>query len=87
MKKIPLLINDYHLPQSALSFAITIALHGKATIFGIFVQSLKYSDEESYFFPSDINLTDKDFTASTDKEEHLQYLKTSISLFLNLCGS
>ena len=53
MKKILLLINDYHLPQSALNFAIKIALHEEA-IFGIFVQSHNYSDEESYLFPGDI---------------------------------
>jgi len=87
MKKILLLVNDYHLSQSALNFASVIALHEGATIFGIFVQSLQYSDDESYFFPSDINLTDKDFTAATDKEEHLQYLKTSISLFSDTCAA
>jgi hypothetical protein len=87
MKKILLLINDYHLSQSALNFTVKIALHANATIFGIFVQSLQYSDGESYLFPSDINLTDKDFTAATDKEEHLQFLKTSISLFSNTCAA
>jgi hypothetical protein len=85
MKKILLLINDYHLPQSALDFAIKITLHEEATIFGIFVQSLKYNNEESYPFPSDINSTDQDFTSATDKEEHLQFLTTSIKLFSDSC--
>lgn len=85
MKKILLLINDYHLPQSALDFAIKITLHEEATIFGIFVQSLKYNNEESYPFPSDINSTDQDFTSATDKEEHLRFLKTSINLFSDNC--
>jgi hypothetical protein len=85
MKKILLLINDYNLPQSALNFAIKIALHENTSIFGIFVQSLQYSDEESYFFPGDINLTDRDLTTATDKDEHLQFLKTSISLFSDTC--
>ncbi|MEO6327809.1 MAG: universal stress protein [Ginsengibacter sp.] len=85
MKKILLLINDYHLPQSALGLAIKIALHEEATIFGIFIQSNKYTNEESYLFPGDINLTDKDFTGVSDKEEHLQFLKASISSFSDTC--
>lgn len=60
MKKIPLLTDDYHLPQSALDFAIKIALHEEATIFGILVQSLAHNGKVSYTFPADVNSTDQE---------------------------
>ncbi len=84
MKKILVLINDYKVPATALKFAIKLAVQNDATLFGIFAQSLKYSDG-SYLFSSDINLTDKDYTTSTDEEEHLQFLRTSMKLFADTC--
>ena len=84
MKKILVLINDYMVPATALNFAIKFAVQNEATLFGIFVQSLKYSDD-SYLFPSDINLTDQDSTIATDEDEHLQFLDTSIKSFAGTC--
>jgi hypothetical protein len=84
MKKILVLINDYNVPTTALNYAIKLAVQDDATLFGIFAQTLKYSDD-SYLFPNDINLTDKDLTAATDDDEHLQVLDSSIKLFTNTC--
>jgi hypothetical protein len=84
MKKILVLINDYKVPATALIFAIKIAVQNNSTLFGIFAQSLKYGND-SYLFPSDINLTDKDFTTATDEYEHLQFLHTSMKLFAGTC--
>jgi len=84
MKKILVLINDYMVPATALNFAIKFAVQNEATLFGIFVQSLKYSDD-SYLFPSDIILTDQDSTIATDEDEHLQFLDTSIKSFAGTC--
>ncbi len=84
MKKILVLINDYKVTSTALNFAIKLAVQNEATLFGIFAQSLKYSDG-SYLFQSDVNLTDKDFTTATDEAEHLQFLNTSIKSFVNNC--
>jgi len=84
MKKILLLINDYKVPATALSFALKLALQNEATLFGIFAQSLKYSDE-GYLFPGDITLTDTDLTTAKDEDEHLQFLDTSMKLFADAC--
>lgn len=84
MKKILVLINDYKVPATALNFAVKLAVQNEAALFGIFAQSLKYSDD-SYLFPSDINLTDKDLTTATDEDEHLQFLDTSMKLFADTC--
>ncbi len=86
MKKILVLINDYKVPAAALNFAIKLAVQNEATLFGIFAQSLKYNDD-SYLFPSDINLTDNDFTTATDEDEHLQFLDTSMKSFADTCGA
>lgn len=87
MKKILVINNDYHVPQSALDFAIQIAKKEKATLYGLFVQSLQNKDAEDYLFPSDINLTDTDFTKATDKQENLQFEETNIQLFSDICSS
>ncbi len=84
MKKILVLINDYKVPATALNFAIKFAVQNEATLFGIFAQSLK-SRDDSYLFPNDINLTDKDLTTATDEDEHLQFLDTSVKLFADTC--
>ncbi|MGI8637048.1 MAG: hypothetical protein ACR2KZ_16765 [Segetibacter sp.] len=84
MKKILVLINDYKVPATALNFAVELAVQNQATLFGIFAQSLKYGDD-SYPFPSDINLTDKDLTTATEGDEHLQFLDTSMKLFADTC--
>ncbi len=84
MKKILVLINDYKVPATALNFAVKLAVQNDATLFGIFVQSLKYSDD-SYLFTSDINLADKDFTTATDEDEHLQFLDRSMKSFAETC--
>jgi len=84
MKKISVLINDYKVPATVLNLALKLALQNKATLFGIFAQSLKHRDD-SYFFQSDINLTDKNLTIATDEDEHLQFLNTSMKLFANTC--
>ena len=85
MKKILVIHNDYHVSQTALKFAIEIAEKEKATLFGLFVASLKNADAESYLFPSDINATDTDFTKATDEQENLGYEQTSIKLFGDMC--
>ena len=85
MKKILLLNNDYQIPQAALKFAINIAKEEGATIVGLFIQSLKYNDEQSYAFPSDINLTAVDYTLATDEQEHLRFIRTTIKLFEDEC--
>jgi len=83
MKKILVINNDYHVSQNALKFAVEIA--EKETLFGLFVASLKNEDAESYGFPSDINLTETDFTRATDEQENLDYEKTGIQLFSDTC--
>ncbi len=87
MKKIIVINNDYHVPHNALKFATELAMREKATLFGLFVASLKNEDAESYGFPSDINLTDTDFTSATDEQENLDYEKTSIQLFSDICAA
>ena len=84
MKKILVLINDYKVPTSSLNFAIKLAVQHEATLFGIFAQSLQYSDD-SYLFPGDINASDNDFTTATDEGEHLQFLTTSKQSFAHIC--
>lgn len=86
MKKILVLINDYKIPATALNLAIKLAVENDAILFGIFVQSLKYSDD-SYLFPSDFKLTSNNSTASTSEEEHLLFLNASIKLFADNCDA
>lgn len=85
MKKILVINNDYIVAKSALNFAIQTALQESATIYGMFVHSLAVEDREGYYFPNDINLTDKDLTKATDEDEHLQYERNSIKLFEDIC--
>jgi hypothetical protein len=54
-------------------------------LFGLFVQSLKNSDSESYIFPSDINLTDTDFTKATDEEENIKLKNSCVKSFADEC--
>lgn len=84
MKKILVLINDYKVPATAMNFAVTLAFQNDAMLFGIFAQSLKYNNN-SYLFPTDNNLTDKDVTTAKDEDEHLQFLDTSMKLFAATC--
>jgi len=84
MKKILVLINDYKIPGTALNFAIKLAVQNEATLFGIFAQSLKYSDD-SFLFLNDMNLTDKDVATAPDVDEQLQFLATSMKLFAETC--
>ncbi len=84
MKKILIIFNDYHMPASVVDYAIQLAQQRGATLFGLFVQSLEYHDD-SYFYPNDMNLTDTDLTAASDKEEHLQFLSNSTQSFADRC--
>lgn len=85
MKKIIMVVNDHHVPLAALNFAASIAHQQQATIFGIFVHSLLYSNEETYSFPNDINLTDTVFSKETDEQEHLRFEATAIKIFSKAC--
>ncbi len=85
MKKIAVINNDFQVPQRALDYAISIARHTEATIFGLFIHNLKYRDNEGYGFPNDMNLTDTDFTEASDEQEHLKYEQTAIAAFSKRC--
>ena len=85
MKKILVINNDYHLPEHVVDVALQIAKEAQATVFGLFVQSLKKEDEESYIFPSDINLTDVAYTKETVEEENLELENANIKIFKDAC--
>ena len=85
MKKILVINNDYQLPKTAIDFAIQVALENNAVVYGMFVQSIQNTGTDSYFFPNDLNLTDKDLTATSDEEENLQYKNTNMKLFGDMC--
>ncbi|MBD0280183.1 MAG: universal stress protein [Flavisolibacter sp.] len=87
MKKILVIINDYHLPQPVLDCALHIAKREKASLFGLFIKNLKLSDSESYLFPSDINLTDTDFTTETDEQESLHLEDAQLKVFKDACAA
>jgi len=84
MKKILLLINDYQIPATALSFAVNLAVLNEATLFGIFAQSCK-SEDDSYLFSSSKNLTQKDYIIATNENEHVLLLDTGMKLFAATC--
>jgi nucleotide-binding universal stress UspA family protein len=85
MKKIVVAFNDFSLPVRVMDCAIEMAaLHG-ATLVGLFMNSVEPVSGETYPWPNDINLTDKDFTKKTDTQEKLRLEQSITTLFKNAC--
>ena len=86
MKKILLLINDYKVPTTALNFAVNLAVQNKATLYGIFIQSLEYNNF-SYNLSNDINASEPVVTKLTDDDAHLTLLNRSLKSFADTCNA
>lgn len=87
MKKILVVINDHKLPRPVLDCAVQIAKEQNAHLFGLFVHSPFYGTEKTYPFPSDINLTDNDFTRETDKAESQRLEQAQVHVLANACAA
>ncbi len=86
MKKIVVAFNDFSLPVHVMNCAIEMAaLHG-ATLVGLVMNSLEPVSGETYPWPNDIDLTDRDFTKETDVQENLRLERSITTLFKNACA-
>ena len=84
MHKILLLVT-HGFPHHLLDFANELCKEDPCKVTAIFTNSLKRVDKDSYFFPSDINATDTDFTKASDEEEETRLLEDKMKLFIDYC--
>jgi nucleotide-binding universal stress UspA family protein len=87
MKKILMIINGFQIFHNDLNYAIHIAKKEKAVLHGLFVHNLKLHEGEEYAFPSDINLTDTNFSNESEREELLKLQNAQVKLFEDVCTS
>ncbi|MCU7549286.1 universal stress protein [Chitinophagaceae bacterium LB-8] len=87
MKKILIIINGFQLFHNDLNYAIHLAKTEKAVLHGLFVHNLKLQEVEGYAFPSDINLTDTNFSIESEREELVKLQSAQVKLFEDICSS
>lgn len=86
MKKVLIILNKYDDPDNLVNCAAFLASKERLKVNAIFLSDTNLSDDR-YPFPSDLNLTDVDYTKEDDRKtlEHLE--ETEMDLFRKLCES
>ena len=87
MKKILFIINGFQLFHNDLKYAIHIAEKEKAVLHALFVHNLNPQEVEGYAFPSDINLTAKNFNIESERAELVKLQSAQVKLFEDICSS
>lgn len=82
-----ILTSYYGVPHHVIDFALKLREKDSFKVHGLFIHRMKGSDMEGYPFPSDINLTDTDYTKETQEEEYTDLEISLVKVFRNTVGS